>query len=209
MEGLAAYEATAFNATLTYTPTDAIRLTAAVTRLHEDSGLLGMQWADAGRDNGAITNVLTLSGSLDLGDDYRAAVSASIAATEAGSGPANLALGEAAQSSAFQLTLSKDRLLTATDTLRLSLSQPLAVEDGRIEYTSVEVIDRMTGEIGPVTRSFDIGGRAEYVAEVSYGTAILGGNAELSLFARSEIGPQNRDDETPDQSGGLAFRLRF
>ena len=70
--------------------------------------------------------------------------------------------------SAFQLGLAKTRVFGKNDRMRFAVSQPLTMERGTAEFTSVMVIDRETGEKGLVTQTFDVpqlmaGGRASFV----------------------------------------------
>lgn len=208
-EGLPAYQSTAFNATLTYTPSDAITLTAGYTRLEEDTGLLGVQWVDGGLDMGAVTHVASFGAAFDVGYDIDLAVSASFATTNVGGGNTNLSLIDDAKSSAFELAVNRRKLFSDSDLVRLSVSQPMNTDDGRMEYTSVEVIDRETGEIGVVTRSFGLESTPDYIGEIAYGTALMDGNGELSIFAKSEFRTQTFEADEPELSAGAAFRLRF
>ena len=89
--------------------------------------------------------------------------------------------------SAWAVAVTKQGLLGKHDLLRFSLVQPLRVERGALTYDSVEVIDRSTGEIGAVRKSFDItGGDRRHVAEALYATPLFEGQAELSFFGRAE-----------------------
>ena len=93
--------------------------------------------------------------------------------------------------------------------LRFAVSQPMHVANGTVEYTSVEVVDRETGAIGPVTRRFGIAGERFYVGEISYGAALLDGRGALSLFARSSFGADATGQPGAGQSAGVALRFGF
>ncbi|MCC6920348.1 MAG: S8 family serine peptidase [Alphaproteobacteria bacterium] len=206
--GLAAYRATALQASVTYTPFAKAALSLSYTRLEEPGALLGVQWRDGGRGPGSTTDALSVGAYFALEPGLDLALSASVARTEGGADD-NLRLTDPADSSAFRIALSKHGLFADADALRIAVSQPMHVANGTVEYTSVEVVDRETGAIGPVTRRFGIAGERFYVGEISYGAALLDGRGALSLFARSSFGADATGQPGAGQSAGVALRFGF
>jgi hypothetical protein len=104
----------------------------------------------------------------------------------------------------------KTSLFGEADKLRVSFAQPLQVETGTLEFRSLQVVDRTTGELGPVTQRWQLGGSREYRAEAIYAVPVFEGQAEVSGFALLELnrsplsgGPQNA------VSLGTQFRIAF
>jgi hypothetical protein len=65
----------------------------------------------------------------------------------------------------------------------------LHIESGSLDYTSWQVVDRDTGELGLVTDKWNLAGSDRpLVAEVLYATPVLDGAGELSLTAKMNFG---------------------
>ena len=78
-----------------------------------------------------------------------------------------------------------------------------------MEFTSVEVVDRSTGAIGPVTQRFDIGGQERrYIGEFLYATPLPEDAGELSLFGRAQLSP-GTSAKVDDYVVGGRFRVSF
>jgi hypothetical protein len=93
-----------------------------------------------------------------------------------------------------------------TDGIRFSLTQPLHIESGGLDYTSWQVVNRDTGELGPVTDKWDLStGERPLVAEVLYATPVLDGAGELSLTAKLTLAGTNDGEE----EGAIAIGSRF
>ena len=105
--------------------------------------------------------------------------------------------------------MAKQEVFGDSDRLRLSLAQPLTVEQGSINMQMIGVVDRETGEKGIVTQQIDIGApeQRRYRAELLYGTPMLDGLGEVSLFSSAEL-RQVRSD-VPAFTAGGSFRLAF
>ena len=94
--------------------------------------------------------------------------------------------------------------------MRLTFSQPLHVESGALNYQSVQVVDRATGQLGTVNELWDLGsGSRRYVTEAQYAIPVLDGAAEVSLFGRMDFGAVDIDGEYDAFAGGTRFTLSF
>ncbi len=93
------------------------------------------------------------------------------------------------ESTAYELVATKAGVLSERDSLRFSLTQPLHVESGALNYTSLEVVDRSTGSVGPVTQTWNVAGKREYRMETMYGITVLDGRGSVDGFAVA--GPQS------------------
>ena len=91
------------------------------------------------------------------------------------------------KTSAWQATLSAEDLFAKGDAARVSVLQPLFIEKGRMAFSGVEVVNRLTGEKGVVTRTFDVAQERPFAAEAQYGRTF--GRAEVSFFGRVDVNP--------------------
>lgn len=208
--GAEIFQAAASQFALTYRVTDGAYLVGSYTRLREARSLLGVQSFDphdfAG---GSTTDAYTLGVGLSLSRDLTLAASATTASTRQSEGGQSIAVAPGGlTSSAYQVSLTKANLLAKGDVARFSLSQPLVVEDGRFDVTTVQVVDRETGEIGIVTQSFDVSQARPYAAELLYGRQVLDDQADLSFFGRVDVKPGS-DGEQESWMAGARFRIGF
>jgi hypothetical protein len=89
-------------------------------------------------------------------------------------------------STAFGIAAAKTGILGKRDMLRLSLSQPLTVQKGDMLFTSVQVVNRETGELGEVIQRFSIADRTRrFSSEFVYATPLLSAG-EIGLFGRAD-----------------------
>jgi subtilisin family serine protease len=203
------YGASAFNLRVDYRPVRWLGVSAGITRLDENRAFMGVRSltaSDFGR--GTATDGLTLQGDLSVTDGLTFFGSATRSRSSSMDQNAALRIGKGGVTgSAYQLGLAAKRVLNDGDQVRLSFSQPLTIESGKVEFTSVMVVDRETGETGLVTQSFDAGPRQRRraVAEVMYGAPLLQGRAQLSLFGRSEL--RRIDAGTPQLMLGAQAKL--
>lgn len=185
------YGANAINIRVDYRANDWLGLSTSITRLQEEGAFLGIQSLvtdDFG--DGTMTDGVTLQADAEVGDGFVLFGSATGARSTTPDREATFRLGGmGAFGTAFQLGVAKVGLFNAVDRLRLTLSQPLTIEQGTAEFTSVMVVDRETGEKGLVTQRFRIGApeRRRAIAEVMYGTPMLGNGATLTVFGRGEL----------------------
>jgi hypothetical protein len=209
--GIDPYRATAATVTLRYEVDDLMTASVGYTMLDEESGLLGMQSLDR-RDlaGGTRSDAATLTLDLALSPTLSLTGSATLGRTRAGdSSRQALAVGGGGLvSSAFQAAVTKVGLI-GDDRLRVSFAQPLHLEQGSIEVSNVQVIDRATGELGTVVQSFDLqGSRRRYVAEMLYGRTVLGGIADVNVFGRANINGTAQQGQS-SLTLGSSFHLGF
>jgi hypothetical protein len=189
LQDVADYQASAINMRVTQHIGAAITVTADYTKLREKNGLLGVQSREASDlRSGSSTETATLGANFSLPNNFAIAASATSAKTRSG-GQANQALatsGSGVLSSAYAVSLSKKGIVGRRDILRFSATQPLHIESGKLAFTSLQVVDRNTGELGQATQNFDISGKnRRFTGELLYATPMTG-NGEVSLFGRAE-----------------------
>jgi hypothetical protein len=181
------YSARAATLGLSYALTDRVKVSGSYIRLQEDAAILGVQSlesADLGA--GAASDSVTLGLTADLGAGLNLSLSGSVGQTRATDGFLRTD-ADGLQTTAWQATLSADNLFAKGDTARVSLLQPLFIEEGRLAFTGVEVVNRLTGEKGVVTRTFDVAQERPLAAEAAYGRTL--GNSEISFFGRVDANP--------------------
>lgn len=199
------YEASAVNFRLSHKPTPTTNVSINFAMLNEKDGLLGVQSAiDNDLQHGSSSKTATVSGSIELPHRFTVAASATIGMTNSKGGQdQNLRTRGGVMSSAFAISMGKQGIIGKSDQFRLSVSQPLHVENGTLEYTSIEVVDRQTGEIGSVTRSFGIADEGRrFNAEFIYATPVMKGG-ELSFFGRAEYDSSALGDVNQIIAGGM------
>jgi len=210
-EGLDAYRALAGHVQVTAPLAERLSISAAYTVLSETDGLLGVRALDPNYLPGrASTDAASLGLSWTPSEAVTLSGSATFGRTRPQDGGASLltVADEALAASAYDLTLDVNSLFSDGDRMRLSLMQPLHVENGALAMKSVEVVDRETGEIGVVSRSFALDGQQRRLAaELSYATPVLSGKGEAAAFLRAET-------ETAGAREGAAmvggsFRIAF
>ncbi|MBB3763529.1 S8 family peptidase [Sphingomicrobium lutaoense] len=206
MDQLDDHEAHAFSVEVSHKVNRDLSLSAQVTRLREKSALLGTQTTiDDLLGQGTSTEALTLAAAYDAGHGIQVDLSATAARTGTASDQALATKGDVL-STAGQLAVTKHGLLGKKDALRLSVAQPLNVEKGEIEFYSLGVVDRQTGELGEIAQQFSIEGKRRVVGEAAY-AAPLGDDGELSFFGRYES--RGNPGETENYVFGGSFSLRF
>ena len=209
--GIQAYKAGAQQISFGYHLADGVELNAAYTRLHEDSALFGVQSVDR-QDfaGGSTTNGMTLGADVSVTPTLSLAASGTFGRTSRGSDRQNIAVSAGGlTTSSFQLAMTKASLLGRDDRLRVTVSQPMHLERGTLDYTTVAVVDRQTGELGSVTQRFDIASRQrQFVAEMLYGRRFLGGAAEAQLFGRANLSGTSTS-QLPSVIAGAGMTLGF
>jgi hypothetical protein len=209
--GLSPYAASALSMTLQRPVGEAVTVTANYTYLNEQTGFLGAQGAGyLALEGGAETDAVTFGAEARLGEFMTLSSSATFARTRATEFDGGvLSLGEATQSTAFQLTARRDGVFSGDDALRFSLIQPLHVESGAIDYVGARVIDRETGERAVETQSWSLEGERELRAEMLYATPVLQDLGELSLFGRVDLTETKPTVLDMGLVSGARFRMRF
>ena len=210
--GLADYAAQAAGVSLAYQASDRLRVNLDYTQLNERDSLLGDQGAGIlAFEGGAVTDAVTMSAEAELPYGFAFGLSATRAETRADQFNGGfLSVSEGGlTSTAFALGLSKTGVFGDLDRARLSLSQPLQLRGGSLNFTALEVIDRQTGELGQVTQNWALETNDQrLMLEAVYATELFDGAAELSGFSRAELTSQ---DVTGQETAGFVFggRLAF
>jgi len=207
--GAESYQANAQHFGLNYRLTDGVQLMGAYTHLNEANAFLGTQSLDPTDFGGeSRTHGVTVGVSADLGHDTRLALSGTVGKTAAGSGQ-NISVDKAGvTTSAYEAVFTKANLLARGDVLRMSLSQPMHVESGKLNVAIAEVTDRHTGEIGVVNRTLDLHQARPFAAEVLYGRPVLKGAGDVSLYGRADANPVGSSAKS-EFMGGARFRVKF
>ena len=205
------YSASAQNVRVDYQPMEWLGLSASFTHLEEDRAFLGVRSiADSDFGDGTSTDGVTLQADAEVVDDLVVFGSATLGRSTSGGNDSAFRLGSGgAVGTAFQFGVAKSKLFGRQDRMRLAISQPLTMERGTLDFTSVMVIDRETGAKGLVTQKFNLAGSQprRALVEASYGTALMDGQAELSVFGRGEL--SRVDTQTPRLMAGGRATIAF
>ena len=196
-----------------YTVSERLQLNGSYTLLDEETGLLGVQGAGAlGLSGGALTDAVTFGADLSVSPTLTLAASATLAETRS-TGFAGSALSVAnggIQSTAFMVAASKKGIFGKTDQMRMSLTQPLTIEDGSLTYTSYQVTDRTTGETGLVSDEWSLeSANPELNAELLYARPFLDERATLSLSGMVDLNAVDTDDASGPFSLGSRMSFAF
>lgn len=206
--GLKPYRAGAGNVRIDYQIDRSKAVSVSYTRLDEATGLLGvrsLEPTDVG--GGSRTDAVTLGADVDAGSGFSLSLSATRSRTNTSAAAALRPTNGGLAGSAYSVALAKDRVFGKNDRLRLSLLQPLTMEGGEIEFSSIKVIDRETGERGLVTDRFGVPTERRFIGEALYGVSVLDGQGELSAFGRGEFGAKT--EESLGIAAGARFRIAF
>ncbi len=200
---LGAREASALSLSLEQKVADGFTVNAQWTRLDEQDAMFGAQATLL--DNGTATDAVTVSASIDFGDGFAFDLSATGAASETNDAQF-LSNRGTVWTTAGQVALSKQGLVGDRDRLRVSVGQPLNVEDGELEFGSLQVVDRATGELGRVDQTIGIETKRRIAGEIVYATPVTEGS-EFGLFGRYvSAGGQDQEEALMI---GANFGLRF
>ena len=208
--GIAPYRSAAVTAAVTWTG-GPLRVTGTYTRLHEDGAILGEQSSNRfDVAHGSNTDGATVEAAVSVTRTLRFDVTGTGTRTIAG-GEQNLRTADGGlRAMSWQLGVSKDHLFSRHDALRVTLAQPLHVEGGGFDYTTVKVVDRQEGTLGAVVQHFDLGDQVkrDLVGEAQYAHDVLGGRAQFRLFGRADLAGQ-QGTQLPAVMAGSGFRLTF
>ena len=196
---------------LQYTLAKGFSVNASYTNLDEANGLLGAQGSGLFAIAGARTDATTIGATMALTDGFALSGSATAAHTSsAGFDTTALTLRDGGlNATAFELVAAKTGLFGETDSLRLSVAQPLHVESGALIYQSLQVVDRQTGDVGPLTQTWNIAGAREYRVEALYQTSVLEGRGEIAGFSLVDINPAGFAAGTLSLSVGAQFKVEL
>ncbi|MEM8770845.1 MAG: S8 family peptidase [Pseudomonadota bacterium] len=207
------FRANAMFADVSWAVSKNVRLHAAFTQLDEQSAVLGAQGLGAlSLDDGAVSRSITLGGSYRLSPRFSLSASATAGRTQSTAvNPATLSVDDdGLLSTSFQISAHARSLFRKQDRLTLSLAQPLHVERGGLNYESVQVVDRATGELGRVDEFWNLGGGdRHFITEAQYAFPLMDGASEISLFGRMDFGDVDIAGEYDAYAGGVRFTLDF
>lgn len=205
--GIDRYSAEAANIGFDYRPAGWMTFSASATRLVEPNAFLGVRTiAGDAFGEGTVSTGVTVGADADIGSGVSLFGSATRSRSTSADRDAALRV-TGAGGTAFQAGIAKYGLFGKTDSLRLSASKPLGVDDGAIELTQLQVVDRETGEQGYVTERFSLNATKRLLVEGLYGAPLLDGRGELSVFGRGEL--RDLDQGTPRLMVGGQFKLGF
>lgn len=207
------YAATANAVTVTYQASPKVTASASYTMLREQSSLLGVQSADA-HDfaDGNITDAGTYGLDVEVGSNLSIGASATIGRTRVGNkAKQNITVSNGGViSTSFHVVAEKTNLFDKMDSLRFSLSQPLHIERGTIDFDSVQVVDRQTGELGIVTQKIGLASaKRSFVTEAIYRRSMFDGKAELNLFGKARIGGDTTQRQEAALTVGAGINFMF
>ena len=205
------YAANAENFGLDYQAGRHVSLHASLTRLREDTGLLGIQSLQPGAlGDGSTTRAASFGVDFGLAGGITLSGSATVANTTAGSAQSLATAPGGLTSTAAEIAVTKAGLFSARDRVRLTLSKPMQVVSGQLQYTNFGVVDRQTGELGQIVESASAAGdKTPFAAELFYGR-LLKSDAEAAVFMRAGVntdqfglGPRN------DYMVGYRYKMAF
>jgi hypothetical protein len=210
-DSLEAYAASAITLDLRHQAAPGVSLQAAYTHLSEADALLGAQGLGAfAFDGGAQSNAVTLGADFDLGGALALSLSGTAAMTASAQFDNSLlSLPEQALSTAFQVSVRRTGLLGDHDAIRVSLIQPLHVEQGALEYTGVTVVDRDTGALGDDVQRWAMDPDRNLALEALYAIEAPSGRMSVNAFGRVEAPNAAFFDTSTVWAGGLRAQLRF
>ncbi len=189
---------------------DGAAVTGTYTRLRERNSLLGIQSLDPNDfASGSTSEGASIAADLHLSPTLSVAATGTLSRTRTPNGSSISPSSGGLVSSSFQMGITKSSLFGRSDLARLTFAQPMHLERGTVDLTTVQVVNRQTGELGPVTQRFSLGiPQRQYVSELMYGRTMLDGAAQLSVFGRVTLNG-GETDLLPRATGGATFRLAF
>ncbi len=212
--GVADFSAQAANVSMAYQLNDQVRFNLDYTQLNERDSVLGDQGTGfLALEGGSVTDAVTFGAETSLPYGFAIASSATLGQTRSTQFEDGfLALSDdGLKSSAFALGVYKTGVFGAEDQMRLSLSQPLRVDEGAFTYTALEVINRETGELGQVSQTWAL--NTDHRAldfEAIYAMPILEGVGDFTAFARSgSVFSDQNFREDREVSVGARLSLRY
>lgn len=185
------YEAQALTLDVAFTLSPKLELNTSYTRLSEATGLLGAQGAGAlSLEGGAVSNAMTVGASYALTPDFKLSGTATVSRTaQTEFGDSTLALTDSGlTSTALAIAADSANVFADGDRMRFSLAQPLHVENGALSYSSVQVVDRSTGQLGLVSENWDLSGAGRrLVAQAQYAIPVFEDRAEVSFYGLTDF----------------------
>lgn len=205
--GAATYSADAAHMSLAYSPVAHLTFTGAYTRLHEATGLLGVQSFDpADFRHGSTSDGYTVGVNWAASSKLSLMATGTVGKTRQGSADQALSVDkDGLTTSSFELGLARSDLFAKGDRFQVTVSQPMFVEKGHLNFQNVQVVDRETGELGIVTDRIDISGKRRLAGEALYLRSLDGGRSDVAFFGRVE----SETDSTANASYIAGARYRF
>jgi hypothetical protein len=187
--GVDPFVADGLNIRVTHQATANLTLSASLSRVHEHNGLLGVQSRlSSDLSSGSATETATMAATLKLGGGFTLAASGTAGRTHTSNAVQQGFATGGILSSAFAFSATKNGVFGSKDAIRVSLAQPLHIESGKLNYRSVGVVDRQTGELGVVDQRFGVSGQNRpFTAEFLYAAPLPGDHAEIGFFGRTDL----------------------
>lgn len=211
--GVANYEASAINLNARYALSDRIDLTTSYTQLHEDTGLLGTQGSGAlALEGGATTDAVTIGADRFFDGGLVVSASATMGRTQGAEFDQSIlsVTDDGLTSTAFQITAEKIGVFGKQDSLRASIAQPLHIENGTLGITTMQVIDRETGERGLVTDQVDLDqDTRRVVSEFLYTRPLADGRGSMSAFSQLDTGDSVTNGGKTVVTMGVRFAITY
>jgi hypothetical protein len=209
--GIAPLRADAVNLRVTHRASDNLSLSGSYARVRERNSLLGVQSHEARElDQGAVTDTFTVASTLKVRDGFTLALSGTAGRSRSPDTPEQgFSTAGDVLSSSFAFSATFEDVARRGDALRLSVAQPFHVENGDLAYSSVQVLDRQTGELGVASQTFGIDGAPRaFTGELLYAAPILDDAGEIGLFGRAELQAEgNRNVNQLAAGARVSFRF--
>jgi hypothetical protein len=184
-------------------------LHASLTRLREDSGLLGVQSLQSGMlGDGSSTRSASFGMDVNLSRTVMLSGSATVANTNTPSTQALTTTSGGLTSTAAEFAITKSDVFRGEDRMRLTLSKPMQVVAGQVQFTGVGVIDRDTGELGEVVQTAGVANKTPFAAELFYGRMFDHDSAEASIFLRAGMNT-TQFGSTPQNDYMIGYRYKL
>ena len=186
--GAYAYEAEAEHVGAALALSPRLVLRTSLTRLQEATGLLGLQSMDRGDlSKGSVSNGQSVGLDVALADDLLFTASGTWTTTTTRGQQALSIAGGGLQGFAAEAALAKANLFAQGDTLRVTVSQPMRVVSGALQYQDYGVVDRQTGALGVITQTVSAASPQHPVAvDLLYQRTL--GRANIAFYGRAERG---------------------
>jgi len=186
--GAFAYSAQAEHLGLAMALNPQLVVRTGLTRLHEASGLLGMQSMDRqDLSGGSVSTGRSIGFDYALGDDLLVTASGTWTTTETTGDQALSIAPGGLRGFAAEAAVAKGNLFAQGDMMRLTVSQPMRVDGGSLQYRDYGVVDRTTGALGYATQTVSAASPQHPIAvDLLYERPVSG--AAFALYARAERG---------------------
>lgn len=211
VQGLQGYMATALTAKLTQGFGETTNISFGYTLLNEAHGFLGAQGAGLfDMDQGSLTDAVTIGAQHAVSDRVALNASATMARTHDGAlAGQTLRVSDETLSTAYQLSAHIHQIVGKNDGVRFSLIQPLHIETGSLEYSTLRVVDRQTGELAMSQQTWELGGDRSLQLEMLYATTLFEGQVELSAFNRFELNEARMGVGEETLASGVRLQVDF